>query len=139
MAEMTKEMTKDMSKKEAGTPEGVERTRPHKVYTPDVDIIERKDDIVVVADLPGVDEKSLDITLEKNVLTIYGRVEPEIPQKHRLVYSEYGIGDYQRAFTLSDEVDKDRIQASMKNGVLRLVLPKAEAAKTRKIMVSSEA
>lgn len=133
------EMTKETSKKEAGIPEGVERTRPQKVYAPDVDILERKDDIVVTADLPGVDERTVDITLEKNVLTIYSRIEPVIPEKHRLAYSEYGVGDYQRAFTLSDEVDKDRIQATVKNGVLRLVLPKAEAAKTRKIMVSAEA
>lgn len=132
------EMTKDISKKEAETPQGVERTRPHKVYAPAVDILERKDDIVVTADLPGVDEKAIDITLEKNVLTIYGRVESLNPEKHRLAYSEYGVGDYQRAFTLSDEIDKNKIQATMKNGVLRLVLPKAEAAKTRKIMVSTE-
>lgn len=139
MAELT-ELNKDMSKKEAETPQGVERTRPQKVYTPDVDILERKDEIVVTADLPGVDEKTLDITLEKNVLTIFGRVEPMNDlAKHRLAYSEYGVGDYQRAFTLSDEVDKNRIQATMKNGVLRLVLPKAEAAKTRKISVSAEA
>ena len=133
------ETTKDILKKEAETPQGVERTRPHKVYAPDVDILERKDEIVVTADLPGVDEKTLDITLEKNVLTIYGRVEPDIPGKQRLAYSEYSIGDYQRAFTLSDEVDKEKIQATVKNGVLRLVLPKSESARTRKIMVSAEA
>jgi HSP20 family protein len=133
------DVTREISKKEAETPQGVERTRQRKVYTPDVDILERKDEIVVTADLPGVDEKALDITLEKNILTIYGRVEPDIPEKNRLAYSEYGIGDYQRAFTLSDEVDKDRIQASMKNGVLRLVLPKAEAAKTRRIAVTAGA
>ncbi len=134
------ELTKEISKKEAETPQGVERTRPHKVYTPDVDILERKDEIVVMADLPGVDEKNLDITLEKNVLTIYGRVEPiKELSGNRLAYSEYGVGDYQRAFTLSDEVDKEKIQATMKNGVLRLVLPKAEAARTRKIAVSAAA
>lgn len=133
------EITKEMSKKEAEIPQGVERTRPHKVYTPDVDIVERKDDIMVTADLPGVDEKTLDITLEKNLLTIYGRVESAVPERHRLAYSEYGVGDYQRTFTLSDEVDKEKIQATMKNGVLRLILPKAEAAKTRKITVSAEA
>ncbi len=133
------DITKEISKKEAETPQGVERTRPHKVYTPDVNILEKKDEIVVTADLPGVDEKSLDITLEKNVLTIYGRVEPLAPESQRLAYSEYGVGDYQRAFTLSDEVDKEKIQATMNNGVLRLVLPKAEAAKTRKIPVSAQA
>jgi len=130
---------REISKKEASTPEGVERTRPHKVYTPNVDILERTDEIVVTADLPGVDEKSLDITLEKNVLTINGRVETEVPEPFRMAYSEYGIGDYLRAFTLSDEVDKERIHATMKNGVLRLVMPKAVAAKTRKIMVTADA
>lgn len=129
------ETTKEMQKKEAATPEGVERTRPRKVYTPAVDILERKDDIVVTADMPGVDEKTVDITLEKNVLTIYGMVEPQFPEGQRLVLSEYGIGDYQRAFTLSEEVDRERIQASVKNGVLKLVLPKAAAARTRKIEV----
>jgi len=132
------ESPKDITKKEASTPEGVERTRPHKVYTPNVDILERKDEIVVTADLPGVDEKSLDINLEKNVLTINGRVDTEVPKEYRLAYSEYGIGDYQRAFTLSDEVDKERIHATIKNGILRLVMPKAAAAKTRKITVTAE-
>lgn len=131
------EAAREVQKKEAETPQGVERTRPHRVYTPDVDIVERKDDIIVMADMPGVDEKSVDLTLEKNILTIYGRVEPEIPEQHRLAFAEYGVGDYQRAFTLSEEVDRDRIQASVKNGVLRLVLPKAEAAKTRKIEVKA--
>lgn len=132
------ETVKEIQKKEAATPEGVERTRPRKVYTPAVDILERKDDIVVTADMPGVDEKSVDITLEKNVLTIYGMVEPQFPQGQRLALSEYGVGDYQRAFTLSEEVDRDRINASVKNGVLRLVLPKAAAAKARKIEVRAE-
>jgi HSP20 family protein len=133
------ETAKDIQKKEAGGIEGVERTKARKVYTPDVDIVERKDDIVVTADMPGVDDKSIDITLEKNVLTIYGTVAPELPENHRLAVSEYGIGDYQRSFTLTDEVDRERIQASVKNGVLKIVLPKAEALKTRKIAVQAEA
>ena len=130
--------TKDVQKKEAETPEQGERTRAGKVYTPDVDIIERKDDILLIADIPGVDEKALDITLDKNVLTIYGSVEQPLPEGHRLALSEYGTGDYHRAFTLSDEIDRDRIRASVRNGVLRLVLPKAESVKTRKIEVRAE-
>ncbi len=129
--------TQDVIKKEAANQEGVERTRPRKVFTPAVDILEKKDEIVVTADMPGVDERSVDITLEKNILTINGRVEPEIPEGYRLAFSEYGIGDYQRAFTISEEIDRDRIEASVKNGVLRLVLPKAAEAKTRKIAVSA--
>jgi HSP20 family molecular chaperone IbpA len=130
---------KELQKKEAATPEGVERTRPRKVYTPAVDILERKDDIVVVADMPGVDERTVDITLEKNVLTISGSVVPVAPDMHRLVLTEYGVGDYHRAFTISEEVDRDRINATVKNGVLRLVLPKAALAKTRKIEVKGTA
>jgi len=130
---------RELQKKEAAAPEGVERTRPRKVYTPAVDILERKDDIIVTADMPGVDEKTVDITLEKNVLTITGSVTPVFPDSHRLMLSEYGVGDYQRAFTISEEVDRDRINATVKNGVLQLILPKAAAAKTRKIEVKSMA
>lgn len=129
--------TKDIQKKEAEA-YGGERTRACRLYTPQVDIIERKEDILIIADMPGVDEKSVDITLEKNVLTIYGRVDFETPKDYRLALSEYGIGDYQRVFTLSDEVDRDKIQASVKNGVLKLVMPKAESAKTRKIPITAE-
>lgn len=130
--------TKELQKKEANIQEGVERTRARKVYTPAADIVERKDDMVLTADMPGVDEKSIDVTLEKNILTIYGKVEPEIPEKHRLALSEYGIGDYHRVFTISNEIDRERIQASVKSGVLRLILPKAETAKTRRIAVTAE-
>jgi HSP20 family molecular chaperone IbpA len=130
---------KEMHKKEAEAPEKGELTRARRIYTPAVDIIERKDDIIVTADMPGTDEKSVDITLEKNVLTIYGKVEAVIPEKHTLYISEYGLGDYQRAFTLAEEVDREKIQASVKNGVLKIVLPKAEAVKTRKIAVKAEA
>jgi HSP20 family protein len=128
----------EMQKKEAETPEKGERTRERRIYKPHVDIIERRDDIIVIADMPGVDDKSVDITLEKNVLMIYGMVEADIPENHRLFLSEYGIGDYQRAFTLSDEVDRDRIQATVNNGVLKLTLPKAEPAKTKKIPIKAE-
>ncbi len=129
---------KEMQKKEAGVPETGERTRASRIYAPQVDIIERKDDIVLIADMPGVDETSADITLDKNVLTIYGRVDPNEPKDHRLSLSEYGIGDYQRVFTLSDEVDREKIQATVKNGVLWLVMPKAAAVKTRKITIQAE-
>lgn len=89
--------------------------------------------------MPGVDEKSVDINLEKNVLSIYGRVDEGPLETYRPALVEYGIGDYERVFTLSDEIDRDRIQATVKNGVLRVVLPKAKAARSRKIAVKAEA
>ncbi len=128
---------REMTKKEANVPQGAERTKPRRVFKPDVDIVERKDDTVLTTDMPGVDEHSLDITLENNIITIKGAVDPKILEGYRLAYGEYEVGDYERAFTLSDEVDKDRIQASIKNGVLKLVLPKAAIAKTRKIAVTA--
>ncbi len=124
--------------REQGSPETV-RARAGRIYTPYVDIVERKDEIIVIADMPGVDENSVDITLEKNVLTIYGKASFELSEDGRLLLHEYGTGDYRRVFTLSDEVDREKIQASVRNGVLKLVMPKAEAAKMRKIPVKNGA
>lgn len=129
---------KEVEKKEAKLREGVERTRSRRVYVPSVDIIEREDDILLIADMPGVDDKSVDIVLEKDTLTIDGHVDETVPEGHRLKISEYGIGDYHRVFTLSNEIDKERINATVKHGVLRLTLPKTEAVKTRKIPVRAE-
>jgi len=129
----------EVQKKEAELDKGVETTRATRLYTPTVDIIEHKEDIVLLADMPGVDESSVDITLEKDLLTVFGKVVPEIPEKHRLVISEYGVGDYKRTFTVSSEIDRDKIRASVKDGVLKLVLPKAESARTRKIPVTGNA
>lgn len=128
---------KEMQKREASSPVETERTTARKVFIPRVDICETKDAIVLLADVPGVDEKSIDITLEKSVLTLLGRVEPETHEGYRAGHVEYEAGDYERAFTLSDEIDRDRIEASVKNGVLKLTLPKAEPVKLRKINVKS--
>lgn len=130
-------MPEALEKREAEITEGVEQTRAGKVYTPAVDIVEKTKEIIVLADMPGVDDKSIDITLEKNVLTIYGKVDLDLPEKYRASYVEYGIGDYRRSFTLSNEIDRECIEATVRNGVLKLVLPKAEAAKTKKIEVKT--
>ncbi|MDA8077582.1 MAG: Hsp20/alpha crystallin family protein [Nitrospiraceae bacterium] len=108
-----------------------------RICTPAVDIIRRKDDLELVADMPGVDDKTLDVMVEKNTLTISGKALPESEENLTLKSSEYGIGDYKRVFTISEEIDRDRIQASVKNGVLRITLPKAEAVKSRKIAVAA--
>ena len=133
------EPTKEILKKEAERP-AIERTRAQRAYTPPVDIIEKiekKGEILVLADVPGVDETSVDITLENDVLSIYAKVEAETPDKVDLVLAEYGIGDYQRMFTISNEIDRGKIRASVKDGVLRVVLPKAPPAKTKKIAVKA--
>lgn len=126
---------KEMQKREASSPVETERTKTMKVFIPRVDICETEDAIVLLADMPGVDEKSVNITLEKNVLTLSGRVEPVSCEGYLAAYAEYEAGDYERAFTLSDEIDRDKIEASVKDGVLKLTLPKAEPVKLRKISV----
>ena len=130
--------SKELKKQEAQTPVETERTRNKKVFVPKVDIYETKESMVVIADMPGVDETSVEVTLEKNILTISGAVEPVHREGYSLAYSEYDTGDYQRAFTISDEVDKDKIDAAVKNGVLRLTLHKAEQAKAKKIAIRAE-
>ena len=138
MATKDKELqVQETEKQEVTGVDGAERTRARKVYAPRVDIYETHEAIVAVADMPGVDESSVDITLEKNVLTINGYVEPGQPESYSLAYAEYGVGDYQRSFTLSDEIDREKIEATVKNGVLRLYLPKAGPAKARRISVKA--
>jgi HSP20 family molecular chaperone IbpA len=109
----------------------VERTRERPVYTPRTDILETEDRVVLVADMPGVDERSIDVTLERNVLTIFGRTQESVPEGWRLAYAEYERGDYQRSFALSGQADASGIQASMRNGVLRVNVPKTKPAVKR--------
>jgi HSP20 family protein len=133
---MVKEI-KDLEKQSAQTPVETERTRNRKVFVPKVDIYETKEAIMLVADMPGVDERSVDVVLDKNILTISGTAEPLSFKDYTIAYAEYDVGDYQRQFTISDEVDKDRIEATVKNGVLRLTLHKAEKVKARKIAIKA--
>jgi len=133
---MSKE-SKELQKQSTQTPVETERTRNSKVYVPKVDIYETKEAIILIADMPGVDEKSVDVVLDKNILTISGTAEPLSFKDYSIAYSEYDVGDYQRAFTISDEVDKGKIEATVKNGVLRLTLHKAEKVKARKIAIKA--
>jgi len=134
---MSNVSTEIRKKQELNNVQRIERTRSGRVYLPLTDIVENKNEIWIYADMPGVDNRSLDIELENNVLTIQGLVNAEIPEKAEPVLGEYGIGDFLRTFTLSDAIDKSKIEASIKNGVLKLRLPKAEPAKARKIEVKA--
>jgi HSP20 family protein len=124
-------------KEEITAAEETERTRDRQMFIPRADIYETEDAMIVLTDMPGVDENSVDITIEKNVLTINAYVEPEQHANYRCTYAEYGIGDYERSFVLSNQVDREGIEASVKDGVLRLRLPKSKEAKTRKITVKA--
>ena len=112
-----------------------ERTTP--AFTPPIDIHEGPDGLYLEADLPGATEQNLQIELEDNVLSLHARIDPPVPEGARLLHEEYRLGDYQRSFILSDEVDRDRISAELTNGVLRLFLPKADRLRSRRIEIKS--
>jgi HSP20 family molecular chaperone IbpA len=113
-----------------------EQTRPGRTYVPEVDIYETQDGLWLWADMPGVDENSLEVNVADNVLSIEGRVALQEYDNLNPVYTEYNVGNYSRRFSLSNEIDAERIKARMTNGVLALELPKAESAKPRRIAVS---
>lgn len=106
-------------------------------FTPAVDIFEKGDTTVILADMPGVASDGVDVTLERRVLTLRGTVKPHAPEGYRRLSSEYREGDYLRVFTLSDEIDQAKINAEFRNGVLRLELPHAAEAKPKKISVKA--
>jgi len=112
-----------------------EQTRPGRTYVPDVDIYETQDGLWLWADMPGVEENSLEVHVADNVLSIEGRVALQEYDNLNPVYTEYNVGNYSRRFSLSNEIDAERIKAQMTNGVLALELPKAERAKARRIEV----
>ncbi len=115
----------------------VEGQEPAEAFVPPIDIHEGPDGLVLEADLPGATEKSLSVQLEDNVLSLHAAVPSFVPEGARLLHEEYRPGDFRRSFILSDEVDRERISAELKNGVLRLLLPRADRARTRRIEVKS--
>ena len=130
----TKEL-KVKDKQEVSSP--AEQTRPGLVFTPDVDIFETEKELVLLADMPGVLPENLTIDLRDNTLTLEGDIAPMDAQKEEMIYMEYSTGRYYRQFSLSEVIDQAKISAELKNGVLRLVLPKVEKAAPRKITVSA--
>jgi HSP20 family molecular chaperone IbpA len=127
-----------LEKTPSDIPQQAERTTTGRVFVPKVDIIETDESMLLIGDFPGVDDEGMNITLEKNVLTIRGNVQFEIPKGYTLAYAEYEVGDFERVFLIGEEVDRDHIQASLKNGTLRLTLPKAQQVPTQKIPVLAE-
>lgn len=122
-------------KKEIAAP--TEMTKPGPVFTPAVDIFETDQEITLLADMPGVKAGDLSIDLHKNVLTLNGEVQPPEGAEEVDVMREYQTGKFYRQFTLSQIIDQEKIHAELKDGVLRLKLPKVAAATPRKITVQA--
>lgn len=118
--------------------EAAERTRTRPLYAPRADIYETEEGLVIEVDMPGVPPDAADVTLDRRVLTIRGHSQDQAPEGFSPVYREYQPGDYERSFTLSDELDAERIEARVKSGILRLFLPKAAAAEAKRIQIRAD-
>ena len=135
MTVKAKEETTTMAPQDKQELTGAESTRPGAVFTPAVDILENDTAITVLADMPGVQADGLTIDLHENVLSIEGRVAEPGRRNEQMILQEYRTGSYRREFRLTNLIDQNKIDAALHDGVLRLTLPKAEAAKPRKIQV----
>ncbi len=112
-----------------------EATRPGRSYVPSVDIAETADALWLWADVPGADEKSVEVRLENGVLSVEAVVAVGEYAELRPLYTEYNVGNWQRSFRVGEAIDLDRIRARVTDGVLEIELPKAAAARARRIEV----
>jgi len=106
-------------------------------YLPRVDILETDEELFLYADMPGVKPAELDVRFENGELILYGRCPPRQDGNSYLL-CEYGVGDFHRTFSISEDIDADKISAELKNGVLTVRLPKTENVKPRRIQVKGE-
>ncbi len=112
-----------------------ESTIPARQFMPVTDIFETDQALTLVVEMPGVKKENVDVQVEDDVLTIHGRIDFSNYEGMQPVYTEYNVGDYARSFQLSGKIDQGKINAQLRDGVMTLVLPKAEKAKPRKISV----
>ncbi|MGF1640547.1 MAG: Hsp20/alpha crystallin family protein [Rhodospirillales bacterium] len=112
-----------------------EATIPARFYVPNTDIFEDESALTVVMEMPGVQKENVEIKIEKNVLAVEGRIDFSKYETLDPVYTEYNVGPYKRSFSLSSKIDQEKISAEMNDGLLTLVLPKAEDTKPRTIKI----
>jgi len=111
--------------------------RDHYDWTPQVDIQELEKNYIVLVDIPGIEDKDIDITLEKNVLTVKGKRTSTLGQNAEIKRQERVVGELLRQFTLPDTVDGELISASSKLGVLSIDIPKVKVAKPLSIAIAN--
>ncbi|RPJ27273.1 MAG: Hsp20/alpha crystallin family protein [Planctomycetaceae bacterium] len=115
--------------------EVVRREEQERYFQPATDILETTEGVTLRFDMPGVAKENVDITVDKDTLTIVGKAEPE--EAGNLVYRETYVGDYRRQFTLSTDMDPNNIAATMSDGVLTVAIGKAERSKPRKVQIAA--
>jgi HSP20 family protein len=113
-----------------------ESTIPSRTFLPITDIFETDQASTVILEMPGVDKENVDVNVENDILTIEGRIDCSKYEGLQPVYTEYNIGHYVRSFQVSSKLEQGKISAELNDGVMTLVLLKAEKAKPRKIKVS---
>jgi HSP20 family molecular chaperone IbpA len=136
--EENKPMTTELAAEKEQAGSDVEVTRGGHYYRPGVDILERPDELLLVADMPGSRGDEIDVHFEDGQLTIHGPTHERQPEGTRYLLNEYGVGDFCRRFRVSEQIDASRIAAEYAAGVLTVHLPKADSAKPRKIAVKNE-
>jgi HSP20 family protein len=114
-----------------------EATAAMRAFLPTTDIFETEEALTVVLEMPGVDRDNVDVSVENGMLTVEGRINFNKYEGLQPLYTEYNIGPYRRTFQISGRVNQDKITAELRDGVITLVLPKAEVAKPRKIEIGS--
>ena len=126
--ELQVQQKREVEKKTEGTTSG-------RVFLPVTDIFETPEALTVVLEMPG-DRDSIEASVENDVVTIEGRIDFTKYEGLQPLYTEYNVGHYARSFEISNKINQSEISALMKDGVVTIVLPKAEQAKPRKIQVS---
>ncbi len=129
--------TVELERRAEATPEPHAQAGTRNTWLPYTDIVGADNEALIVVDMPGVDEKSANVVLERNVLTISGVSSFPAPDGCELVREEFPMGEFKREFEISAEFDTAQIKGQMKDGVLTVVLPKGEAAKPRKINIQT--
>ena len=127
--------TRDVSKQQASTEQDVKQQEP--AILPAVDIFENASGITVQADMPGVSKDRLDVHIDSDTLSIEGRAEIPMPEGMDAMYADIRSTHYQRSFSLSRELDTERVEAGLKDGVLTLRIPKREEHRPRRIEVQT--
>ncbi len=112
-----------------------ERTVPSAAFLPATDIFETDHALTVIMEMPGVGKENVDVSVENDVVTVEGRIDFSKYEGLQPVYTEYNVGNYMRSFQVSSKIEQSGISAEITDGVMTLVLPKAEKAKPRKIAV----
>ncbi len=132
---MTDEIAPVPNEPEPSLPVEADSSAERYVFQPAIDIYDTDDGLVLRADLPGVSPETLELQVQDNKLTLFGRVSPHAPDGARLVHQEYGVGDFLRSFILSDDVDHERITAKLTQGVLRVTLPSVQKPSPKRIPI----